>query len=204
MTSANRHKFFVSCVVLCCAIISGCRKQPPPQAPPPEVTVAKPLAKTVRPYYDFTGNTRAIESVDVQARVTGFLEKQHFEDAAHVDENDILFTIEQEEFETNVDRAKALLESQKATLARAEADLERVEIAVKSGAVSEQEVDLRRADRDIAKAAVKEAQAALQRAELELSYTTVRSPISGRTSRSYVDIGNLVSAVEGTLLTRVV
>jgi RND family efflux transporter MFP subunit len=187
---------------LCC--FSGCREKPAPQAAGPEVTVAEPLQEKVRRYYDLTGNTEAIESVDILARVEGFLEEIHFEDGQDVKEGDVLFTIEQDAFKANVDQAQALLQSSIAERKRAEADLARVEKAVVSGAVSEQEVDLKRADRDIAVASVANAEATLKQAELQLSYTTVTSPVTGRVSRSYVDAGNLVGSGESTLLTRVV
>jgi RND family efflux transporter MFP subunit len=193
-------------VVMCSALLcmfSGCTEEAPPPTPP-EVTVARPLQQNIRAYHDFIGNMRAIESVDVRARVEGFLEDIHFEDGADVDAGDLLFTIEQEPFEADVAQADAQLESARADLARAEADLKRVEEAARTGAVSEQEVDLRRAQRDIAAAAVNQAQAALTNTELLLGYTKVTSPIDGRTSRRFVDVGNLVGSGEKTLLARVV
>jgi RND family efflux transporter MFP subunit len=188
---------FLSC-------FSGCTETPAPQAAGPEVTVAEPLKEKVRRYYDLTGNTEAIESVDILARVEGFLEEIHFEDGQDVKDGDVLFTIEQDVFKANVEQAEALLKSSIAERERAEADLARVEKAVISGAVSEQEVDLKRAERDIAIASVANAEATLKQAELQLSYTTVTSPVTGRVSRSYVDVGNLVGSSEKTLLTRVV
>ena len=183
---------------------SGCRKGPEAPPPGPEVTVASPLQKNVRRYYDLTGNTEAVESVDILARVEGFLEKVHFEDGDEVKEGDVLFTIEQDVFIANVEQAKAKLQSTIAERHRAQADLKRVEKAVVSGAVSEQEVDLKRAERDIAVAAVANAEAGLKQAELQLNYTSVISPVAGRVSRRFVDVGNLVSPTQNTLLTRVV
>jgi len=185
-------------------VFSGCKKAPPTQRKAPEVTVATPVEKNVRRYHDLTGNTQATESVDIRARVEGFLEKVHFEDGADVQEGDVLFTIEQDVFQVNVEQAQAVLESTIAEQKRAQADLSRVEQAVKTGAVSEQEVDLKRAERDIAKAAVAQAKASLEQANLQLSYTIVTSPITGRISRRYMDVGNLVGSGEKTLLTQVV
>ena len=185
-------------------VFSGCKKKTPPVPPGPEVSVANPLQKNVRRYYDMTGNTESVESVDILARVEGFLEKVHFEDGQDVKEGDVLFTIEQDVFKANVLQAKAVLQSSIAERDRAEADLKRVEKAVVSGAVSEQEVDLKRAERDVAVASVANAEAALEQAELQLSYTTVTSPVTGRVSRRFVDVGNLVSPTQNTLLTRVI
>ena len=186
------------------SLFSGCGKKTVPQPAAPEVTVAQPLEKNVRQYYDLTGNIESVESVDILARVEGFLEEVHFEDGQDVKEGDVLFTIEQDVFEANVEQAQAMLQSAIAERHRAQADLERVEKAVVSGAVSEQEVDLKRAERDIAVASVAQAEAALKQAELQLSYTTVSSPVTGRVSRRFVDVGNLVSPGQNTLLTRVV
>jgi len=183
---------------------SGCSEKPPVQPPGPEVTIARPKQENVRRYHDLTGNTESVEMVDVRARVEGFLQEIHFEDGADVKEGDVLFTIERDVFIADVEQAKAVVESTIAESRRAQADLDRVNLAVKTGAVSEQEVDLKRADRDIAVASFAKAKALLKQAELQLSYTTVTSPVTGRVSRRYVDKGNLVGSGEKTLLTRVV
>ena len=205
MANKTHQKWMpVLLVVILLTSFSGCKKKVAPPPPAPEVTVAQPLQKNVKRYYDLTGNTEAVESVDILARVEGFLEKVHFKDGDYVKEGDVLFTIEQDVFEANVEQAEAVLQSTIAERHRAQADLRRVEKAVVSGAVSEQEVDLKRAERDIAVAAVANAEASLKQAKLQLSYTTVTSPVTGRVSRRYVDVGNLVSPGQNTLLTRVV
>lgn len=186
------------------SILGGCKKPAPPAPTAPEVTVETPVSQKIRPYYDFTGNTQAFESVDIRARVQGFLQKVHFADGDNVEKGQVLFTIEPDMFEANVAQTEATLEANKAELERAQADLARVEMAVKSGAVSEQEVDLKRAERNVAKAAVAKAEATLDEAKLNLSYTQVTSPISGQVSRTFVDVGNLVGPGENALLTRVV
>ncbi|MHC4927232.1 MAG: efflux RND transporter periplasmic adaptor subunit [Planctomycetota bacterium] len=172
--------------------------------PAPKVTVENPVTQEIQPYYDFTGNTAAIESVDIRARVTGFLQEIHFGDGDMVNKGDVLFTIEPDIFEAHVAQAKAMLAANEAELELAEADLKRVEMAVKTGAVSEQEVDIKRAERNVAKATVAKALASLDQAKLDLSYTQVISPITGRISRSFIDSGNLVGPGENSLLTRVV
>jgi RND family efflux transporter MFP subunit len=206
MKNATKQKWIVVLLMGIALLTTflGCSKKTPVQPPGPEVTVAQPLQKNVRRFYDLTGNTEAIEMVDIRARVEGFLEKVHFKDGVNVKEGDVLFTIEQEVFIADVEQAKAVLESNNAESRRAQADLDRVKIAVETGAVSEQEVDLKRADRDIAVASVAQAKALLKQAELQLSYTTITSPVTGRISRRYVDKGNLVGSGEKTLLTRVV
>jgi RND family efflux transporter MFP subunit len=191
-------------MVIGTGVMLGCGGQPETVAPaPPEVTVAMPELRDVNLYQDFTGNTEAIESVEIRARVRGFLREVSFEPSSIVRKGHVLFTIEQEPYIAARDRAKATLAAAEAALRRTESDLDRLEEAVKTNAVSQQEVTRARADRDQAAAAVLEAEAALTSAELDLSYTTVRSPINGMVSRRMVDRGNLVGSGESTLLTTV-
>ena len=185
-------------------IAAGCTQQPQTVTPtPPEVTVATPEVRNVTLFQDFIGTTEAIESVEIRARVQGFLEKISFDPSTFVTEGQILFTIEQAPYKAQRDRASAGLKAAEAGLRRAESDLDRLEEAVRTNAVSQQEVTRARAERDQASAALLEAEAALTTAEIQLGYTTVKSPISGLVSRRLVDRGNLVGAGESTLLTTV-
>jgi RND family efflux transporter MFP subunit len=175
-----------------------------PEMPAPTVTVAKPTRQAVTDYYEFTGTTKAVEEVEIRARVQGYLEKIHFVEGSKVSKGDLLFEIERQSYQAMRDKAYAELESSQAELTRAKLDLQRVEQAVKISAVSQQEVSTRRAQRDQAKAAIMAGKAALEQAELNLSYTQIHSPIDGRISRKFVDIGNLVGAGEQTVLATVV
>lgn len=172
------------------------------QPPPPAVTVAQPVQQEVVHQLEFTGTTRAIEAVEVRARVMGYLQKINFEDGAEVKAGDLLFVIEPAPFEAARDSAQAALQRAEAELSLAQADLARAEPLVQRGALTPQELDLRRANVATAAAGVASAKAQVRQAELELSYTQVRSPISGRASRHMVDVGNLVQAQQ-TVLTRV-
>ncbi len=190
------------CLVL--LIGSACRQAPTVEAPPPpRVTVASPEVRTVTVFEEFVGTTEAFKSVEIRARVQGFLDRMAFEPSSFVREGQLLFVIEQEPYQAQRDRAAANLESAKAALRRAESDLERLEQAVRTNAVSQQEVTRARAERDQASAALLEAEAALTNAEIQLGYTTLESPIDGLVSRNYVDVGNLVGIGEPTLLTTV-
>jgi RND family efflux transporter MFP subunit len=186
------------------AVTTACRQAPevaPP--PPPEVTVATPIQQDVTVFHEFIGTTEAYQSVNIRARVQGTLDSMHFEPSSFVRRGQLLFTIEQEPFEAQRDRAAAGLKSAEAGLARAESDLDRLEQAVKTNAVSQQEVTRARAERDQASAAVLQAEAELTNASIQLEYTTIESPLDGLVSRNYVDLGNLVGAGESTLLTTV-
>jgi len=169
----------------------------------PEVTVRQPAVRPVQPYVDFTGTTRAVEAAEIRARVGGVLEQQLFSPSDVVEEGDVLFVIEQEQYQAARDEAVALLRSAVADSALRESNLERVQIAIETNAVSRQDLDRAQAERDAAAAAVLGARAALSRAQLDYEYTTVRSPIRGQVGRRLVDPGNLVGYGEQTLLTTV-
>ncbi len=190
--------------VLLASIATGCQKQSEMAAPPPpEVTVVTPTVRDVTVFQEFTGTTEARESVEVRARVQGYLERMAFEPSSFVRRGQLLFVIEPAPYRAQRDRAEAYLKAAEAGLRRAESDLDRLEEAVKTNAVSQQEVTRARAERDQASAALLEAQAALTNAEIEYGYTSVESPIDGLVSRNYVDVGNLVGAGESTLLATV-
>lgn len=173
------------------------------QQAPPQVTVATPVRADVTPVYEFTGTTDAFRSVEIRARVQGFLEEIRFSPSSFVKAGDVLFVIEQEPFLARRDRAKANLTSAEAALRRAESDLERLEQAVKTNAVSQQEVTRARAERDQAEAALLGARADLESAEIELDYTRIESPVDGLISRNLVDQGNLVGPSTNSLLATV-
>ncbi len=192
------------CLLQLVLIAAGCRPQPETVPPsPPEVVVATPQNRDVILFEDFSGTTEAIESVEIRARVQGFLERVAFEPSSFVTKGQVLFVIEQGPYQAQLDRAAAYLQSAEAGLRRAQSDLDRLEEAVRTNAVSEQEVTRARAGRDQASASLLEAQAALTTAEIQLGYTTATSPINGMVSRRLVDPGNLVGAGEATLLTTV-
>lgn len=170
------------------------------------VQAARIERRDLTEYHDFTGTTVAIDSVNIQARVEGYLQDIHFEDGSYVEKGQLLFTIEPADYIAARDQAASRLKAAQAELERARLDFERMQQAVQTNAVSQQDLSRSQAAFQTAEAAVTEAKAALERAELELSYTEIRSPISGKVGRHLVDVGNLVSSggAEKTLLTTVV
>jgi RND family efflux transporter MFP subunit len=170
----------------------------------PVVIIKTPEVKDVENYCEFTGNAAAVQQVDIEARVEGYLTSIDYIDGADVDKGDLLFTIEPDSFHAAVQQAQAQVLSSQAELNRAQLDYARVEKAIQTNAVSKQDVSTKKAQLDQAQASVKAAEAALENAELNLSYTRIVSPISGRVSRRLVDVGNLVGAGENTLLATVV
>lgn len=199
--SARRAATLPVCCLAALAAACGGGEGPGPQAPP--VTVATPEVRDVLTYADFTGTTRAVASVVVRARVAGVLEDVRFAPSTDVREGDVLFVIEQTQYEAARDEARAAVRSAEADLALAESNLERVRIAIETEAVSEQDLDRAEAQREAAAAAVLAARARLVDAERAYSYTLVRAPVSGQVGRSLVDAGNLVGQGEATALTTV-
>ncbi len=176
-------------------------KPPPEPLPPPKVFVKNPITKEFVEKLEFTGNLRAIETVQLRARVSGYLEKIHFKDGDDVKKDDLLFTIEQAPFQVALDLAKAAHEKAEANLKLAKAEMDRTEPLVARGALSIQERDLKSADVALATADVNSALASIRQAELNLSYTKVLAPIGGRIGRHLVDEGNLVESQMTNLTT---
>ena len=174
-------------------------------APPaPKVTVAKPLQQEVIDYLEFTGTTHAVEEVEVRARVAGFLESMHFTPGTRVEKDARLFVIDPRQYQAELNAARAELESARAKFKRAETEFNRAQRIFKQGAGSDADVVKWRGEREIARAAVLRAKAQVDRAQLEIDCTQVTAPISGRVSRNFVDIGNLVGEGKPTLLTTVI
>jgi len=200
---ASQNCFRGIAAVAALVLLGGCKAPEIPPPTPPEVVVATPTQRDVTVYADFTGNTDAVESVEIRARVQGFLESFHFEPSSIVNKGDLLFVIERAPYIAARDLAKADLEASEAYQRRAESDLERLEQAVRTNAVSQQEVTRATAERDQARAAVLGARAKLNTAEIDLAYTKMNAPVSGLISRHQVDPGNLVGRNEPTLLAEV-
>jgi len=195
----NRNRCCACTFILALAAI-GCEREnkfvPPP---PPKVSVAKPAVGEIADSIEFIGNTRPTATVDLRARVNGYLEKILFEDGATVKEGDVLFSIEQAPFQIALDIAKAELERADADLLLQQTEYRRIEPLVAQQAITQAELDQQRAKLTTAQANILAAQAAVRRAELDLNYTQIRAPIGGRIGRHLVDRGNLVQA-EQTLL----
>ncbi len=200
---SNKFMAMVS-VLLILGLITACEeKNTYVEPPPPKVTVAEPLQQEVTEYLEFTGNTRAFEEVELRARVAGFLDSMHFTPGTHVDMGELLFIIDPREYEAELNASTAELNAGKAMEHRAKIEYDRAQRVYKKGAGRETDVVKWRGERDVALARIERAKAKLERAKLNLSYTRITAPISGRVSRNYIDIGNLVGEGEQTLLTTV-
>jgi len=178
----------------------------PPAQPPPPVTVAHPLTKEIVDYDEFTARLDAIHSVDIRARVTGYLQKVNFKDGAEVKAGDLLFIIDPRPYQAELDSAGAALDRAKTQLALATNDNKRAMELFQSKAVSAEELDTRSKNLQVAASAMKIAEAVVETAKLNLDYTNITAPIDGRVGRAMVREGNLVNASgsESTLLTTLV
>jgi RND family efflux transporter MFP subunit len=174
------------------------------EPPPQKVTVAQPVQQEVTNYLKFTGTTRAVEEVEVRARVSGFLQSMHFTPGTNVAKGDVLFVIDPREYQAELDAADAELGSAYAQVKRAKTEYKRAKRLFDQKAGAGKDVVKWRGERDIALAGVARAKAKVNRAKLDLSYTNVTAPLSGRISRNEVDIGNLVGENEPTLLATII
>lgn len=173
------------------------------QAAPPSVSVAKPVVKQIVEHDDFIGRFDAVDTVDLRARVSGYLDSIHFTDGALVKKGDLLFTIDQRPYHDALDDATAAVAAAQASVDFAATDLERATALRQSGNITEQIADQRRQSSLSSRAALDRAQAQLSRAKLDMEFTEIRAPMSGRISRHLVSIGNLVNAND-TLLSTIV
>jgi membrane fusion protein, multidrug efflux system len=201
------HRALLCGLVGWCVLLSACQQQqaatPPP---PPKVTVSQPVLREVIEWDEFTGRIEAVESVEVRARVSGYLQSVHFTDGAIVKKGALLFVIDPRPYQAELNRAKAALEQAIARYERTQKDFVRAQQLIKSRAMSQEDVDTRGADQREAQEAVQAARAAVEAAQLNVEFTQVRAPISGRISREFVTVGNLINGgtADSTLLTRVV
>lgn len=162
-------------------LLSACDKKTAPKvSPPPAVTVAKPVSQDVRSFEVFDGNVAAYLSVDLEARVPGFLTKIAFDDGAYVKKDQLLFVIEQDQYAQQVNLTRAVFQEAKIEITRQKALL-------KDNATSQAAVDK-------AMSVYLQAEANLKLAEINYGYTEVRAPFDGLMGRHLIDVGNYLGA----------
>src|SRR3954454_6380214 len=197
-----------ACLIVILAL-AGCSEGAQKQAapPPPAVTVAKPTRQTVTDYDEYVGRFVAIDMVEVRARVSGYLDKIHFQDGQLVKQGDLLFTVDRRPFETTVAQTRAQLAQARANQAFAEADLARGSQLVRDKTITEQTFDQRTQAKRVSEASVAAQEAATRQAALDLQFTELRAPVDGRIGDRRVSPGNLVTGGTGgntTLLAMIV
>jgi RND family efflux transporter MFP subunit len=183
------------------AVLAGCGEKPKPQPPPPpKVTVAQPVHRTVTDYLELTGSTQAIYTVQLVARVAGYLEQVLFQDGQIVKKGQPLFVIQRNTYEENLRRAEAAISQYRAQLRYAESQFDRYSTLIRDRAVAQTDLDNWRYQRDLAQANLRSAEAQRDLAKLDLDYTLVTAPFDGRMDRRLVDTGNLVGSGGSTVL----
>lgn len=192
----------VHSIVSVCVLLGLANPTFAQQGPPP-VTAAKPVVKEIVEDDEFVGRFGASAEVEVRARVTGFLDEVHFTDGSLVEKDQLLFTIDQRQFQTALRQAQAQIDIAEATGAFTAEQLERAEALVGNGTIPQSVVDERREAFLAAQGALEQARAALELAQLDLEYSEIRAPMAGRIDQAEIDPGNLVSANQ-TVLTSIV
>src|SRR5262245_40645753 len=199
---------FPSALLLTAHILVGCDSRPVTNAAPPAppVTTASPLKKAITEWDEYTGRFAAVETVEVRARVSGFIDSVNFKEGQIVRQGDLLFVIDRRPYELAVEQAKADVERAKAKLEIASLDVQRATPLLRSQSLTEREFDTRKSTERDAAGQVGSAEAALKQAQLNLEWTDVRAPTTGRISDRRVDAGNLITGGQSgaTLLTVIV
>jgi membrane fusion protein (multidrug efflux system) len=181
-------------------IAPGAMAQTGPSAPP-AVGVVTVERRPMTESYDFNGRIQAIDSVNIVARVTAFLEKRLFEEGSDVKKGDLLYTLEQPPFQAAVDVQKAAVAQAEAQLENDNIALRRTQELMQKNAGTQMALDNAQATQRTAAAQLKSAQAQLETSQINLDYTQVHSPIDGRIGRTSVTPGNVVAPTSGTLVT---
>ena len=204
MKKPNKYQILFLCVI---ALLSftACKDKSKTKTTVQTVTVEKAISKTIPVYYDFVGNTQSIQSVNITARVEGYLTERNFKDGQNVKKGDLLFVIDPRTYQASLDEAEAQLEKDRAAFNYSMEQVERYQPLVKKQYITTDEYDQYVTQSDEALAAVKADEAQVVQAELNLSYCYMRAPFSGRIGRRMVDVGNLVGVAgqDNTLATLV-
>jgi RND family efflux transporter MFP subunit len=190
-------KLILALLIAAAPALAACGQgQSQPRAaapPPPTVTVAKPTGKLLADQDEYVGRFVAVESLQVRARVSGYLEEIHFRDGQIVRKGDLLFTIDRRPFEATLAQAQASLAQAQANLAFAESDLERAQGLAIGTVITKQTFDQRTQAKRAGQAAVTAQEAVVRQATLDLEFTELRAPVSGRVGDRRVSMGNLVT-----------
>lgn len=208
-TMSERTPWYpLACALLCAggALMSGCGKEDAPKAKAAltEVTVAAVTSGDVPRVLDTVGNIAAVNTVDVRARVEGYLIERGFTEGDLVEKDALLYVIDPKQFQAAVTEYEGRLASAQAVLDKASRDVRRYHTLVAKGDVSRETYDTFVEAERKAKADVKTESAALDQARLNLGYTRITAPVAGRIGKTEVNVGNLVGAAGVSKLATIV
>lgn len=206
MVNSVLRSMTVGCVLFSLFLLfAGCtgedKKTPAPAAQgPTPMKVVKAEIRDVPNWGEWVGQIGAHETVDVRARVAGFLVERKFDEGRAVKKGDLLFVIDPKPFEEDLKQAQSGLEYNQALYAKASKDLERFKKLFNEGVVSRDEFESYQTQAATYKAQLADNKAKVENARIQLGYTKIYSPIDGLIGRVQVDVGNLVGQGENTLL----
>jgi len=193
------------CAVFICftLFLAGCKKeQTAAQPQPPAVTVEEVAPRDVAVEFEFVAQTQSSHLVNIQARVSGFLDKRVYTEGEIVKEGQVLFLMDPKPFQVQLNQAKAALSMKKSTLETARLNLARTKPLAEQNALSQKDLDDATGQFESAAASVEQSSAEVDTAQLNLSYTTITSPVSGVTSSAQQTDGTYIST-QNSLLTTV-
>jgi multidrug efflux system membrane fusion protein len=185
-------------------LLAGCSKSESPntKAPPkPVIVSSQPVQQEIVEWDEYTGRLQAVESVEIRARVSGYLKEIAFKDGGKVKKGDLLFVVDPRPYMAQLHQATAELDRAKSRLDLARNDVGRAQRLLKEQAISEEEYDTRSKNLVQAAASVESAKATVDIAQLNVDFTQIRAPIPGRISRKLITEGNLVAADTTVLAT---
>jgi RND family efflux transporter MFP subunit len=191
---ASRFLLLASCLLVLLFPAACKREQQSFQPPPPKVTVSQPVQEEIVDYLEFSGNTQAVNTVQLRARVEGYLDAVYFKDGDVVKKDQLLFLIQQNTYFAQLQQAEGNVQNQKALLEHAKIEFARFSKLYEQKAAADTDVENWRNQRDTAQAGLLSAEAQRDLAKLNLTYTWVVAPLTGRIDRRLVDPGNLVGS----------
>lgn len=197
-----RRAPFVFAGALCAALLfPACAKKEQAVAEAPEVAVVQPVVKNVAGSGEYTTRIEADDSIEVRARVSGYLQETRFKDGDMVKKDDVLFVIDPKPFEAELEKARGQLKEAESKLELAAANAKRADQLFKDNVISKVEFEKYTTDGQAAQAAVQAARGAVAAAELNLKYSKVTAPLTGKASKGAFSVGNLVEAGKQVLTT---
>ena len=208
-TSHNRFKFrldILAAIAVTVLLMSGCdgkAKKQPVKPAPPDVQVTEVTQGKVPIVREFSGTIKAIKTVDIIPRVSGYIDERHFEEGTFVKKGDPLYLIDPRPYKAKLDAYKAQLKLDQAALVFWQKETKRYQTLVKQGAASREKTEGTIAKRDELLATVEKDKADIENAELDLSFTNITAPFDGRVQETRINVGNLVQQQRDVLTTLV-